>query len=104
MTLLNILYQTFWGTLGGCQIGKNWQINFVVKGAVVKCAVVKGAVVKGALVMGSVVMGAVVKGAVVKGVEHSSTNLKVNIWVARVRVPLVISVGIWIRKNSTSTT
>ena len=39
-------------------------------------------------------------GAVVKGVEHISSNLFVNIWVARVRVPLVLSVGIWICKNS----
>ena len=44
------------------------------------------------------------RGAVVKGVEHISTNLFVNIWVARVRVPLVLSVGIWIRKNSTINT
>ena len=41
-------------------------------------------------------------GAVVKGVEHISTIVLVNIWVARVRVPLVLSVGIWICKNSTS--
>ena len=44
------------------------------------------------------------RGAVVKGVEHIWTNLKVNIWVPRVRVPLVLSVGIWIRKNSTINT
>ena len=41
------------------------------------------------------------RGAVVKGVEHISTNLLVTIWVARVRVPLVLSAGIWICKNST---
>ena len=34
------------------------------------------------------------RGAVVKGVEHISTHLLVKIWVARVRVPLVLSVGI----------
>ena len=34
------------------------------------------------------------RGAVVKGVEHISTNLKVNICVARVLVPLVLSVRI----------
>ena len=34
------------------------------------------------------------RGAVVNGVEHISTNLKVNIRVARVRVQLVLSVGI----------
>ena len=33
-------------------------------------------------------------GAVVKGVEHISTIVLVNICVARVRVPLVLSVGI----------
>ena len=37
---------------------------------------------------------------VVKGVEHISTNVLVNIWVVRVRVLLVLSVGIWICKNS----
>ena len=42
--------------------------------------------------------------AVVKGVEHISTIVLVNIWVARVRVPLVLSVGIWICKNSTINT
>ena len=40
------------------------------------------------------------RGAVVKGVADISTNLLVNIWVARVRVLLVPSVGIWICKNS----
>ena len=40
------------------------------------------------------------RGAVVKGVEHISTIVLANIWVARVRVPLVLSVGIWICKNS----
>ena len=40
------------------------------------------------------------RGAVVKGVEHGSIIVLVNIWVARVRVPLVLSVGIWICKNS----
>ena len=40
------------------------------------------------------------RGAVVKGIEHISTIVLVNIWVARVRVPLVLSVGIWICKNS----
>ena len=44
------------------------------------------------------------RGAVVKGVEHISTNLLVNIWVARIRVPLVLWVGIWICKNSTINT
>ena len=39
--------------------------------------------------------------AVVKGVEYISTIVLVNIWVARVRVPLVLSVGFWIWKNST---
>ena len=34
------------------------------------------------------------RGAVVKGVEHISTIVLVNIRVARVRVPLVLSVGI----------
>ena len=34
------------------------------------------------------------KGAVVKGVEHFSTIVLVNIRVAQVRVPLVLSVGI----------
>ena len=34
------------------------------------------------------------RGAVVKGVEHISTVVLVNILVARVRVPLVLSVGI----------
>ena len=29
-----------------------------------------------------------------KGVEHISTIVSVNIWMARVRVPLVLSVGI----------
>ena len=37
------------------------------------------------------------RGAVVKGVEHI-------VFVARVRVPLVLSVGIWIRKNLTINT
>ena len=36
------------------------------------------------------------RGAVVKGVEHISIIVLVNIWVAQVRVPLVLSVGIWI--------
>ena len=36
----------------------------------------------------------------VKRVEHISTIVLVNICVARVRVPLVLSVGIWICKNS----
>ena len=40
------------------------------------------------------------RGAVVKRVEHISTIVLVNIWVAQVRVPLVLSVGIWICKNS----
>ena len=44
------------------------------------------------------------RGAVVKRVEHISTIVLVNIWVARVRVPLVLSVGIWIWKNSTINT
>ena len=44
------------------------------------------------------------RGAVAKGVEHILKNLKVNIWVARVRVPPVLSVRIWIRKNSTINT
>ena len=44
------------------------------------------------------------RGAVVKRVEHFSTIVLVNIWVARVRVPLVLSVGIWICKNSTINT
>ena len=45
------------------------------------------------------------RGAVDKGVEDISTNLLVNIWgVARVRVPLVLSVGIWTCKNSTINT
>ena len=39
------------------------------------------------------------RGAVVKRVEHISTIVLVNIWVARVRVPLVLLVGIWICKN-----
>ena len=39
------------------------------------------------------------RGAVVKGVEHISTIVLVNIWVARVRVPLILSVGIWICKK-----
>ena len=34
------------------------------------------------------------RGVVVKGVEHISTNLKVNIRVARIRVALVLSVRI----------
>ena len=34
------------------------------------------------------------RGALVKVVEHISTNLLVNILVAQVRVPLVLSVGI----------
>ena len=41
------------------------------------------------------------RGAVVKRVEHISTIVLVNIWVAQVRVSLVLSVGIWICKNST---
>ena len=41
------------------------------------------------------------RGAVVKRVEHISTIVLVNIWVGQVRVPLVLSVGIWICKNST---
>ena len=41
------------------------------------------------------------RSAVVKRVEHISIIVLVNIWVAQVRVPLVLSVGIWIRKNST---
>ena len=40
------------------------------------------------------------RGAVVMGVEHISAIVLVNIWVERVRVPLVLSVGIWIFKNS----
>ena len=40
------------------------------------------------------------RGAVVEGVERISTNLEVDIWVTRVRVQLVLSVRIWIRKNS----
>ena len=40
------------------------------------------------------------RGAVVKRVEHISTIVLVNIWVVRVRVPLVLSVGIWICQNS----
>ena len=40
----------------------------------------------------------------VKAVEHFSTIVLVNIWVARVRVPLVLSVGIWICNNSTINT
>ena len=44
------------------------------------------------------------RGAVVKGVEHISTIVLVNIWVARVRVPLVVSVVIWICKISTINT
>ena len=40
------------------------------------------------------------RGAMVKRIEHISTIVLVNIWVARVRVPLVLSVGIWICKNS----
>ena len=39
------------------------------------------------------------RSAVVKRVEHISTIVLVNIWVAQVRVPLVLSVGIWICKN-----
>ena len=44
------------------------------------------------------------RGEVVKGFEHISTIVLVNIWVARFRVPLVLSVGIWICKNSTINT
>ena len=40
------------------------------------------------------------RGAVVKGIEHISIIVLVNIWLARVRVPLVLSVGIWICKNA----
>ena len=40
------------------------------------------------------------RSAVVKRVEDISTIVLVNIWVAQVRVPLVLSVGIWISKNS----
>ena len=40
------------------------------------------------------------RSAVVKRVEHISAIVLVNIWVAQVRVPLVLLVGIWIRKNS----
>ena len=35
------------------------------------------------------------RGAVVKGVGHILTIVLVNIWVARVRVQLVLSAGIW---------
>ena len=38
------------------------------------------------------------------GTITTQRNLSVNIWVARVRVPLVLSVGIWICKNSTINT
>ena len=41
------------------------------------------------------------RSAVVKRVEHISIIVLVSIWVAQVRVPLVLSVGIWICKNST---
>ena len=44
------------------------------------------------------------RSVVIKGVEHISTNVLVNIWMARVRVPLVLSVGIWICKYSTINT
>ena len=44
------------------------------------------------------------RGAVVKGVEHISTIVPVNIWMARVGVPLVLLVEIWICKNSTINT
>ena len=44
------------------------------------------------------------RGAVVKRVEHISTIMLVNIWVAQVRAPLVLSVGIWTCKNSTINT
>ena len=39
------------------------------------------------------------RSAVVKRVEHISTIVLVNIWVAQVRVPLVLSDGIWICKK-----